>query len=78
MERDALVARLREAQIAYGEVNDVAGLSRHPALRRVEVETSTGAVRLVAPPARVDGDPPTLRPVPALGEHSASIRAEFS
>ena len=78
MERDALVARLREAKIAYGEVNDVAGLSRHPALRRVEVETSAGAVRLVAPPARVDGDPPTLRPVPALGEHGASIRAEFS
>jgi crotonobetainyl-CoA:carnitine CoA-transferase CaiB-like acyl-CoA transferase len=78
MERDALLERLRQAQIAYGEVNDVAGLSQHPALRRVEVETHAGAVRLVAPPARIDREPPTLRPVPALGEHSASIRAEFS
>ncbi|MDX1513288.1 MAG: CaiB/BaiF CoA-transferase family protein [Gammaproteobacteria bacterium] len=77
MERGALIDRLRAAQIAYGEVNDVARLSSHPALRRTRVETPGGFVDLVAPPARVDGESPQPRSVPALGEHSAAIRAEF-
>ncbi|MDH3315957.1 MAG: CoA transferase [Gammaproteobacteria bacterium] len=77
-ERADLIERLRAAEIAFGEINDVAGLSQHPALRRVEVGTPTGPVTLVAPPAQTDGDAPTLGPVPALGAHSAAIRAEFS
>lgn len=77
VDRDALIERLRAAQIAYGEVNDVARLSAHPALRRTQVSTPSGMVHLVAPPARFDGNTSDLRPVPALGEHSAAIRAEF-
>lgn len=77
-ERADLIERLHAAQIAFGEINDVAGLSQHPALRRVEVGTPTGPVTLVAPPAHIDGDAPALGPVPALGAHSAAIRAEFS
>ncbi len=77
-ERAELIDRLRRSQIAFGEINDVATLSKHPALRRVEVGSPTGPVNLVAPPARTDTDPPSLRPVPALGEHSDAIRAEFS
>ncbi|MEX2642930.1 MAG: CaiB/BaiF CoA-transferase family protein [Acetobacterales bacterium] len=76
--RAALIERLRAAAIAFGEVNDVAGLSGHPALRRAEVASPTGPVNLVAPPARRDGETPALRPVPALGEHSDSIRGEFA
>lgn len=76
--RAALIERLRAAAIAFGEVNDVAGLSGHPALRRVDVVSPTGPVSLVAPPARRDGETPALRPVPALGEHSDSIRGEFA
>ncbi|HEY5701388.1 MAG TPA: CaiB/BaiF CoA-transferase family protein, partial [Gammaproteobacteria bacterium] len=77
MDRGALIDRLRAAQIAYGEVNDVPRLSSHPALRRTPVKTSSGSVNLVSPPARVDGEPAAFRPVPELGEHSAAIRAEF-
>ena len=77
MDRDALIARLRDAQIAYGEVNDVTSLATHPALRRVEVATPSGPVHMVAPPAVVDGEPCQPKPVPALGEHSDAIRAEF-
>jgi crotonobetainyl-CoA:carnitine CoA-transferase CaiB-like acyl-CoA transferase len=77
MERRALIARLRDARIAYGEVNDVVGLASHPALTRVEAETPSGPVRMVAPPARIAGRPYEPGPVPALGEHSESIRAEF-
>ena len=72
--RDDLVHRLRDARIAFGEVNDVAGLSRHPALRRARVDSPTGPVDMPAPPAgaRAPG------PVPALGAHSEAIRREFT
>ena len=78
IDRTALVERLRAAGIAFGAVNDVAGLSGHPALRRTDVASPTGPVSLVAPPARRDGETPALRPVPALGEHSDRIRREFA
>ncbi len=76
--RDELIARLRAADIAFGEVNDVAGLSQHPALRRVEVSSPTGPVSMAAPPARHDGQMPVLGAVPAIGEHSEKIRKEFA
>jgi crotonobetainyl-CoA:carnitine CoA-transferase CaiB-like acyl-CoA transferase len=78
MDRDVLIARLRESQIAYGEVNDVETLSAHPALTRVEVDTPNGPVSMVAPPVSVGGRKQRPRPVPALGEHSEAIRAEFA
>jgi crotonobetainyl-CoA:carnitine CoA-transferase CaiB-like acyl-CoA transferase len=78
MDRHVLVSRLRDSKIAFGEVNDVENLSAHPALRRVEVDTPGGPVSMVAPPARLDSNQHVLRPVPALGEHSEAIRAEFA
>ena len=76
--REALIDRLRAAAIAYGALNSVADLERHPQLRRAEVATPGGPVALVAPPARVAGQVPALRPVPALDQHGAAIRAEFA
>ncbi|PPR10328.1 MAG: Acetyl-CoA:oxalate CoA-transferase [Alphaproteobacteria bacterium MarineAlpha11_Bin1] len=76
-ERNELVRRLRDASIAFGEVNDVAGLSDHPALRRVTVETPSGPVDMVAPPALVDNGVRTLGDIPPLGAHTEVIRKEF-
>ena len=87
---ESLAAALGEAQIAFGRLNDVAGLSAHPQLRRTPVATPAGPVQIVAPPARHDAgtgesagstdaestDRP-LHPVPALGAHSEAIRGEF-
>ncbi len=78
LERGALIERLRSAQVAFGEVNEVAGLSRHPSLRRATIATPTGPADIAAPPARFDGIARDLRPVPALGEHTERIRKEFS
>ncbi len=78
MKRDTLIACLRESKIAFGEVNDVAGLSAHSALKRVEVDTAGGRISMVSPPASVAGEDYALRPVPALGEHGEAIRAEFN
>lgn len=78
LDREACAARLRAASVAYGFVNDVAGLAVHPALRRTAVATPGGPVALPAPPARFsDGDRP-LGPVPALGQHTVAVRAEFA
>jgi len=78
MTRDAAAAKLRAANTAYGFVNDVAALAHHPALRRVTVGTPGGPVSIAAPPVITSDGPADLGPVPAIGEHSAAIRAEFA
>jgi itaconate CoA-transferase len=78
IERTALTQRLRDAQIAFGEINDVAGLSAHPALRHVEVDSPTGPVTMAAPPATVNRETRELGPVPGIGDHTDQIRKEFS
>jgi itaconate CoA-transferase len=74
---DALTQKLAQADIAFARVNDTATLAAHPQLRRIEVATSVGAVSYPAPAARRDGAPRRYGAVPALGEHSDAIRAEF-
>lgn len=75
--RDQAATKLRAANTAYGFVNDVAAFSHHPALRRAEVDTPNGPVSLAAPPVLFSEGPRALGPVPAIGEHSDAIRAEF-
>ncbi len=75
--RDQAAAKLRAANTAYGFVNDVAAFSRHPALRRQTVQTPGGPVAIAAPPVLRETSR-DLGPVPAIGEHSAAIRADFS
>jgi itaconate CoA-transferase len=75
--RPQAAAKLRAANTAYGFVNDVAAFSRHPALRRATVGTPNGPVSIAAPPVIGSEGPPVLGTVPAVGEHSAEIRAEF-
>ncbi len=75
--RDEAAAKLRAANTAYGFVNDVAAFSHHPALRRQVVETPNGPVAIAAPPV-IRETTRDLGSVPAIGEHSTSIRAEFA
>jgi crotonobetainyl-CoA:carnitine CoA-transferase CaiB-like acyl-CoA transferase len=78
LSRDEAAARLRAANTAYGFVNAVAEFARHPALRRIEVQTPGGKVAIAAPPVLTGDGPPTLGPVPAIGAHNALIRADFA
>jgi formyl-CoA transferase len=73
-----LTRKLLAADIAFARVNDPARLAGHPHLRRIEVRTPSGAVTYPAPAARSDGAPRRYGAVPARGEHSAAIRAEFA
>jgi formyl-CoA transferase len=72
LNRDELVQRLDDADIAFGEVNTMADLTVHPHLRRIEVNTPKGVITYPAPAAVFVGEPRDYRPVPDLGEHVAA------
>ncbi len=76
--RAEAASRLRAAGTAYGFVNEVADLAGHPALRRQPVVTESGTIDLVSPPVTWHDTARPFGPVPAIGEHSAAIRAEFA
>jgi len=70
-----LEQRLQSTRIAYGLINDVAGVSQHPQMRRVTLEHEHGTVDIPAPPVRNDWYEPER--LPALNEHGAALRQEF-
>jgi crotonobetainyl-CoA:carnitine CoA-transferase CaiB-like acyl-CoA transferase len=74
----ALKVVLDLAGIAYGSVNSVAQLAEHPQLRRWPMTVAGQPVEYVAPPLQTPFDDGRFRDVPALGQHTAAIRAEFS
>jgi len=76
--RDDMAVRLEAARIAYGRVSTMDDLARHPQNRFVEVGSPTGPVRMLAPGAMADGALPALGDVPALGQHTDAVRAEFA
>ena len=61
-------AAILEADVAFATVNDMQGLSEHPHLRRVTVDTPNGPVSYPAPAPIFVGDPRQFGAVPALGE----------
>lgn len=75
--RETIVERLEAAKVAYGRVSSLDDLKVHPQNRYMEVETPAGRKRLLAPGALHDGAIPQFGPVPALGEHTAKVKAEF-
>jgi len=75
LDRQELIDRLKQADIAYGSVNSVADFSLHPGLSRRAGIASSGAS--IDYPSRPMGESPEPRPVPSIGQHSAAIRQEF-
>ena len=76
-DRDAMVARLEAARIAYGRLSSMEDLKVHSQNRFVTVETPSGPVTLLAPGFVVDGQTPKLGRVPGLGEDTERVLAEF-
>jgi crotonobetainyl-CoA:carnitine CoA-transferase CaiB-like acyl-CoA transferase len=76
-----VTAALDAAGIAYGRLNEMAGVLAHPQLaardRWVEIDTPAGPVRQLRPVVELPGSPPRLEPVPALGEHTEKILTEL-
>lgn len=75
---ETVIERLKLGRIAFGVINSIAGLSTHPQLRRMSVESSTGPVSLICAPSQTPGEVTALNAIPAIGEHSQKLRAEFS
>ena len=78
LSREDIVARLEGARIAYGRISSIGDLAAHPQNRYAEVETPSGPVTLLGPGALVDGEPARFGPVPALGQHTQAVLAEFA
>ncbi|MTH64161.1 CaiB/BaiF CoA transferase family protein [Paracoccus shanxieyensis] len=69
------IAALIASDVAFASVNDMQGLSQHPHLRRISVDTPNGPVRYPAPAAVFQGDERRYGPVPALGMAPAKAKA---
>lgn len=78
---DALVTRLESAGIACALLRDVAGVRAHPQLaargRWRSVDTERGPVAVLGPAADSDAFDARIGPVPACGEHTEAVLAEF-
>jgi formyl-CoA transferase len=77
LDAEALIAKLTDADIAFARVSDMAALARHPHLRRITVDTPSGPVSYPAPAEIGAARTRRFGKVPALGEHTEQIRAEF-
>jgi crotonobetainyl-CoA:carnitine CoA-transferase CaiB-like acyl-CoA transferase len=75
--REEIIGKLETAKIAYGRLSSLADLVDHPQNRFIEVKTSAGEVRVLAPPPIAVGETESYGPVPALGEHDDAVRREF-
>ena len=78
LDAEPLTQKLAAADIAFARVNGPAELGRHPHLRRITVGTPSGPVSYPAPAEQCIAAARHYGPVPALGEHTAKVRAEFS
>jgi crotonobetainyl-CoA:carnitine CoA-transferase CaiB-like acyl-CoA transferase len=78
MDVEPLVEKLARYDIAFGRINDLSLLGRHPHLRRTTVDSPTGPVHMPAPTAIHDGATRQYGAVPALGEHTDMVRREFA
>jgi itaconate CoA-transferase len=81
MTPDEVVALLDAAGIASARLRTPAEFAAHPQLtasnRWREVDTPGGPVRALLPPVTVPGRDAAMGAVPALGQHTESVLAEF-
>jgi len=78
---DEVSEALEAAGIANARLRAPGDLAEHPQLlardRWRAVGTPGGAIDALLPPVEMSGVEPVMGPVPALGAHTAAIRAEF-
>jgi itaconate CoA-transferase len=79
---DEVTSLLDQAGIACARMRTPEEFTRHPQLRARNrwhpVRTPGGDIDALLPPVQVAGQNPVMGPVPALGEHTGAIRAEFA
>ena len=75
--RDAMIARLNAASVAFGRLSDMDDLMAHPQARVITVQSGGAEIEMLAPGAIVRGAAPRYGEVPALGAQDAALRTEF-
>jgi itaconate CoA-transferase len=79
--RADMLARLEQADIATGAMNDVPAVAGHPQLasrgRWVDVDTPGGTIPALLPPHNLAHVAPRMGAVPRLGEHTREILNEL-
>ncbi|MHA6804661.1 CaiB/BaiF CoA transferase family protein [Salinifilum ghardaiensis] len=78
---DEAVDQLEAAGIANARMRTLAEFAQHPQLaardRWREVDSPAGPLHALLPPVTMAGREPRMGAVPALGEHTEEVRAEF-
>jgi itaconate CoA-transferase len=81
MTAQQVVERLDELGVANARMRTMHEFAAHPQLeagnRWREVDSPVGPVRSLLPPVTVTGREAAMKAIPAVGEHTAAIRAEF-
>lgn len=77
IDREAAVTLLSGAGIACGRLSTMEDMERHPQARHITVDSPTGPVQMMVRGVRFSDGIEESGAIPALGEHSAAIRAEF-
>ena len=67
--RHVTINRLTEAQTAYGSINSVHDLIRHPQLRTRRMDVHGRTAEVPAPPYVTEWEDAKFRPAPGIGEH---------
>ncbi len=77
LSQEQLQHRLDASGIAYGRLNSLEDVLRHPQLKTVTVASPSGQISMVAHGASFDGQAAPGLDVPSLGQHTAALQAEF-
>lgn len=81
MTAELVVERLDEVGIANARMRTMQEFAAHPQLkardRWRDVDSPVGPVRSLLPPVTVSGREAAMNAIPAVGQHTAAIRAEF-
>jgi itaconate CoA-transferase len=76
-----LIEQLDQHQVASARISSVHDLISHPQLADRdcwrEVASPAGPLNMLLPVGRIAGLEPRMDPIPALGEHTAAVLAEF-
>lgn len=76
-----VMERLDAAQIANAQARTMQEFLSHPQLqarhRWASVDTEVGPIPALLPPINLAGVAPVMKPIPAVGAHTAQILAEF-
>jgi crotonobetainyl-CoA:carnitine CoA-transferase CaiB-like acyl-CoA transferase len=79
--RESVEARLTEADVPFGTVNDLQAVLQHPQLeargRWFTIGSPVGELRALHHPLNLEGIPRPAASVPALGQHTQEVLAEL-